>query len=203
MPFPKNFTWGAATASYQIEGAASADGRGLSVWDIFCRKPDKVWNKHSGTVACDHYHRWPEDLDLMRSIGLQAYRFSIAWPRILPDGTGRVEKRGLDFYDRLVDGMLARGIQPWATLFHWDYPYALYSRGGWLNPDSPSWFADYTQVVVERLSDRVKHWMTLNEPQCFVGLGHRLGWHAPGDQLMFPQTMAMSRNVLLAHGLAV
>ena len=203
MSFPSNFTWGAATSSYQIEGAARAEGRGPSVWDGFCRLPGRVFEGHHGDVACDHYHRWATDVALMKEIGLQAYRFSIAWPRVLPEGTGPVNAPGLAFYDRLIDGLLAAGIEPWVTLFHWDYPTALYRRGGWLNADSPRWFADYTRVVVERLSDRVTNWMTLNEPQCFIGLGHHKGEHAPGDRLEIPSLLCAAHNVLLAHGLSV
>ncbi|HEY9247870.1 MAG TPA: family 1 glycosylhydrolase, partial [Rariglobus sp.] len=169
--FPENFTWGAAAASYQIEGAVQADGAGLSVWDMFCRVPGKVFEGYTGAVACDHYHRFAADAALMRQLGIPNYRLSVCWPRVLPAGTGKVNEAGLAFYDRLVDTLLDHGVQPWVTLFHWDYPYELYCRGGWLNPDSPQWFADYTRLVVDRLSDRVSHWFTLNEPQCFIGLG--------------------------------
>ncbi|MBN1668290.1 MAG: beta-glucosidase [Anaerolineales bacterium] len=203
MPFPKDFLWGAATAAYQIEGAAFEDGKGLSVWDVFCRKEGAVWHQNTGDVACDHYHRYIEDVALMRRIGLQAYRFSISWPRVLPQGTGPVNPAGLDFYDRLVDELLAAEIQPFATLFHWDYPYELYRRGGWQNPDSPDWFAEYTRVVVERLGDRVRHWMTLNEPSVFVGIGHHEDEHAPGIQLSFPEVLQVVHHVLLAHGKSV
>ena len=155
MGFPKDFLWGAATAAYQIEGAAYEDGKGLSVWDAFCRKENAIWNNHNGDVACDHYHRFQEDVGLMQQIGLKAYRFSISWPRVLPTGTGQINPAGLDFYDKLVDELLAAGIQPFATLFHWDFPQDLYKRGGWLNPASSDWFAEYPRVVVERLGDRV------------------------------------------------
>src|SRR5688500_951680 len=177
--FPANFVWGAAAASYQIEGAHDTDGRGPSVWDMYCRKPGMVWSGHSGDVSCDHYHRYREDVGLMQQIGLQAYRLSISWPRVLPTGTGKPNLAGLDFYDRLIDALLAADIEPWVTLFHWDFPLALYHRGGWLNRDSADWFADYTALVVQRLSDRVKHWMTLNEPQVYIGAGHMEGRHAP------------------------
>ena len=170
--FPPSFVWGAAAASYQIEGAAYEDGKGLSVWDMLCKKPGAIWQGQTGDVACDHYHRYREDVALMREIGLPAYRFSISWPRVLPEGTGKVNAAGLGFYDRLVDELLAAGIAPYATLFHWDFPYDLYCRGGWLNRDSADWFADYTRVVVEALGDRVKDWMTLNEIRVFVGSGH-------------------------------
>jgi len=203
MNFPRNFTWGAASASYQVEGSAYDDGKGLSIWDVFCRQPNKVWRGDTGDVACDHYHRYAEDARLMGEIGLQAYRFSISWPRVMPEGTGTVNEKGLAFYDRLVDALLENGVEPWVTLFHWDYPYALYLRGGWLNRDSADWFADYTAVVVDRLSDRVSHWMTQNEPQCFIGLGHQVGSHAPGLQLPFSEVLLAIHNSLLAHGKAV
>jgi beta-glucosidase len=201
--FPKNFVWGAAAASYQIEGATQADGRGPSVWDMYCRKPGMVWQGHTGDVACDHYHRYAEDVGLMKELGLQAYRLSVAWPRILPSGVGTVNAKGLDFYDRLVDELLRAGITPWVTLFHWDFPLDLYHRGGWLNRDSADWFADYTTHVVARLSDRVKHWMTLNEPQVYIGAGHHEGRHAPGDRLAFKEVLLAGHHTLLAHGKSV
>lgn len=203
MSFPKGFVWGAAAASYQVEGAAYADGKGPSVWDMLCRKEGAIWNGQSGDVACDHYHRYKEDVALMKELGLPAYRLSISWPRVLPAGGGAVNAQGLDFYDQFVDELLAAGIQPWVTLFHWDYPYELYCRGGWLNPDSPDWFAEYTAVIADRLSDRVQHWMTLNEPACFIGLGHQTGIHAPGDKLGFAQVLRAAHHALLAHGKAV
>lgn len=201
--FPENFVWGAATASYQVEGAWNADGKGLSVWDVFSHKPGSVVEGHTGDSACDHYHRYKEDVSLMRQLGLKAYRFSISWPRVLPAGTGTVNQAGLDFYDRLVDELLENGIDPFVTLFHWDYPYDLYCQGGWLNPCSPDWFADFTRVVVDKLSDRVQNWMTLNEPQCFVGNGHYNGDHAPGLKLTRKELLAIIHHVLLAHGKAV
>ena len=203
MEFPKDFLWGAATAAYQIEGAAYEDGKGLSVWDAFCRKENAIWNNQNGDVACDHYHRFQEDVGLMQQIGLKAYRFSISWPRVLPAGTGQINPAGLDFYDKLVDELLAAGIQPFATLFHWDFPQDLYKRGGWLNPASSDWFAEYTRVVVERLGDRVGQWMTLNEPQVFALLGHQVGRHAPGLQLSFADVLQIAHNALLAHGKSV
>lgn len=203
MAFPENFTWGVAAAAYQIEGAAAADGKGASVWDMFCKQPGKVLDGHTGDVACDHYHRYREDVGLMREIGAQAYRFSVSWPRVIPSGTGAVNAAGLDFYDRLVDEICAAGIRPWATLFHWDFPYELFCRGGWLNRDSADWFADYTRVVVERLSDRVQHWITLNEPQCFIGFGHATGTNAPGLKLGHAECLRAGHHVLLAHGKAV
>ncbi|HVJ14086.1 MAG TPA: GH1 family beta-glucosidase [Polyangiaceae bacterium] len=203
MSFPSDFVWGAAAASYQIEGAFAEDGKGPSVWDMFCRKPGATFEGHHGDVACDHYHRYASDVELMREIGLRGYRFSVSWPRVLPEGTGQINQRGLDFYDRLVDALLAAGIEPYLTLFHWDYPLALYQRGGWLNPDSSSWFADYVRVVTDRLSDRVRWWMTLNEPQCFTLLGHETATHAPGDKLELAQVLLTTVNALLAHGKGV
>ncbi|MGF1529982.1 MAG: GH1 family beta-glucosidase [Puniceicoccaceae bacterium] len=201
--FPQDFIWGAATASYQVEGAARSYGRGKCVWDMFCSEPGNTFEGDDGTVACDHYHRLEEDLDLMARIGLRGYRFSFSWPRLIPEGVGAINPEGLAFYDRLVDGLLARGIQPWATLFHWDYPYALFLKGGWLNPESPRWFADYTRTVVDHFSDRVQNWMTLNEPQCFIELGHHEGQHAPGLRLGLREVLQASHHVLLAHGRAV
>jgi beta-glucosidase len=203
MTFREDFVWGAAAASYQVEGAAEADGKGPSVWDMLCRVPGAIFNGQTGAVACDHYHRYREDVALMRAIGLQAYRLSISWPRVLPEGTGAPNPAGLGFYDALVDALLAAGITPYVTLFHWDYPYALYCRGGWLSPHSPAWFADYTRLVVERLSDRVRHWMTLNEPQVFIGVGHHDGRHAPGMKWALPEVLQAGHHVLLAHGRAV
>jgi beta-glucosidase len=201
--FPKDFVWGGAASSYQIEGAAYLDGGGLSVWDMLGRQPGRVVNGDTGEIACDHYHRYREDVGLMAEIGLQAYRFSVSWPRILPQGTGAVNQKGLDFYSRLVDALLEHGIAPWLTLFHWDYPYALYCRGGWLNRDSADWFAEYTAHVVDRLSDRVSHWMTVNEPQCFIGLGHLDGTHAPGMRMGIAEVLLAAHHSLLAHGQAV
>jgi beta-glucosidase len=203
MQFSEGFVWGVATASYQIEGAAFEDGKGLSVWDMLCRKPGAIWNDHNGDCACDHYHHLREDVALMKSLGIQAYRFSLSWPRILPGGTGPVNQAGLDFYDRLVDELSGADITPYITLFHWDYPNDLYCQGGWLNPASPDWFADYTQIAVHRLGDRVGHWLTLNEPQCFVILGHADGIHAPGDKLGQAQVLRIAHNTLLAHGKSV
>lgn len=201
--FPKDFAWGVAAASYQIEGAVGIDGAGSSVWDMFCRIPGKVFEGQNGAVACDHYHRYAEDVSLMQDLGIPNYRLSVSWPRVIPAGIGKINEAGLAFYDRLIDRLLACNVRPWVTLFHWDFPLALYHRGGWLNADSPKWFADYVQVIVERLSDRVSHWFTLNEPQCFVGLGQQNGYHAPGDKLSLAESLRVAHHVLLAHGLAV
>ena len=199
--FPEGFVWGAATASFQIEGASTEDGRGPSIWDTLCAKPGAILDGSDGTVACDHYHRWESDLDLLRDLGLSAYRFSIAWPRIKPQGNGTVEERGLAFYDRLVDGMLERGIEPNATLYHWDLPQALEDKGGWTNRDTAYRFAEYAAVVQHRLGDRVKKWATLNEPWCSAFLGYASGEHAPG--LTDPaKAVAAVHHLLLGHGLA-
>ncbi len=203
MRFPKDFIWGGATSAYQIEGAAGEGGRGPSIWDMFCRKPGAVLQGETGDRACDHYHRYREDVALMKSLGLKAYRFSISWPRILPRGRGPTNHAGLDFYDRLTDELLRSGITPYATLYHWDYPLSLYEEGGWLKQESPDWFADYAAVVVARLSDRVRHWLTFNEPQIFVGMGYQEGSHAPGDRLAFNLVLTIAHHVLLAHGKAV
>ena len=201
--FAADFLWGAATAAYQIEGAAAEDGKGQSIWDQFSHTPGAVWRGHTGDIACEHYHRMPGDVALMREIGLQAYRFSIAWTRILPDGVGRVNAEGLEFYDRLVDELLAANINPFCTLYHWDYPQALQARGGWLKRESADWFAEYTEVVAKRLGDRVKNWMTLNEPQIFVTLGLQAGMHAPGLTLPVKEVLQAGHHALLAHGRAV
>ena len=203
MSFPAGFVWGAAAASYQIEGGAHDDGRGLSVWDMFCRKEGAIFSGHTGDIACDHYHRWRDDVKLMKDLGLHAYRLSVAWPRVLPAGGGSINEKGMAFYDRLVDSLLDDGITPHVTLFHWDYPYELYCRGGWLNPDSPAWFADYTKLLAQRLGDRVQHWITLNEPQCFLGLGHHDGIQAPGLKLAWMDVLRATHHTLLAHGRSV
>ncbi|WOO40084.1 GH1 family beta-glucosidase [Rubellicoccus peritrichatus] len=200
--FPEDFTWGAAAAAYQIEGAWDEDGKGKSVWDAYCNEKGKIWDGDSGRVACDHYHRYSEDIEIMQAIGLQAYRLSVSWPRIMPEGKGAINTKGLEFYDRLIDELLEAGITPWVTLFHWDYPLTLDLQGGWLAEDSPKWFANYTEVVVDSLSDRVAHWITLNEPQCFVGLGHFVGCHAPGHRMGLAKALQIGHNALLAHGMA-
>ncbi|MBO4209569.1 GH1 family beta-glucosidase [Micromonospora echinofusca] len=199
--FPENFVWGAATAAFQIEGAAQEDGRGASIWDTFCRTPGKVYAGHTGDVACDHYHRYSDDVALMAELGLQAYRFSVAWPRIQPDGTGPVNPRGLDFYDRLVDTLIARGIDPIVTLYHWDLPQTLQDRGGWLNRETAEHFAEYAAAVHTRLGDRVRTWTTLNEPWCSSYLGYGNGVHAPGQQDPAAAFTAI-HHLLLGHGLA-
>lgn len=203
MPFPKNFTWGAAAAAYQIEGAWKADGRGPSVWDVFSQRPGNVFENHNGNVACDHYHRSREDIALMRDLGLQAYRLSLSWSRILPSGTGKPNAKGLAFYDRLIDGLLAAGITPWVTLYHWDLPQALQERGGFLNREMVEWFGDYAALVADRLGDRVKHWMTFNEPPVIIGMGHQEGRFAPGLKLPYADCLLGAHHLLMAHGRAV
>lgn len=198
---PKGFMIGTATASYQIEGAVDADGRGPSVWDTFCAVPGHVKNGDSGAVACDHYHRHAEDVALMKDLGVDAYRFSIAWPRIQPDGHGPANAAGLDFYDKLVDELLAAGVAPAATLFHWDLPQELQDAGGWQNRDTATRFADYATLVGERLGDRVSMWMPLNEPVIVTLFGHAIGIHAPGLALGF-DALPVAHHLLLGHGLA-
>ena len=197
--FSKEFLWGAATSSFQIEGAAHVHGKGTSIWDDFCKIPGKISDNSHGEIACDHYHRMAEDVNLMKQLSLQAYRFSLAWPRIIPQGKGAIETAGLDFYERLIDHLLENEIQPFPTLYHWDLPSALQKEGGWTHPDMPLWFAEYTQAVIHRLGDRVIHWTTLNEPHVFTWLGHGLGVHAPGHRNI-PEYAATIRNALLAHG---
>ena len=196
--FPRGFLWGAATSAFQIEGSTSADGRGESIWDEFCRVPGAVAGGDTGDPACDHYRRYRKDVDLMARLGLGAYRFSIAWPRVLPEGTGRVEQAGLDFYDRLVDALLERGIQPFVTLYHWDLPQALQERGGWASPDAVGWFGEYAAVVAERLGDRVHDWITLNEPAVQAFVGHLDGRHAPGIRDL-ATALQVADHQLLAH----
>lgn len=201
--FPADFRWGCATSSYQIEGAVSEDGRGESIWDRFCAQSGRIRDGSSGAVACDHYHRWAEDLDLAREMGLNAYRFSIAWPRIFPDGGGgQPNSKGLDFYSRLVDGILERGLEPWATTYHWDLPQALQEKGGWRNRDTVEAFTKYTDVLSRHLGGRVKRWITHNEPWCTAFLGHFEGVHAPGTK-DWKTALQVCHHVLLSHGLAV
>ena len=201
--FPADFLWGCSTSSYQIEGAVHEGGRGESIWDRFCATPGTIRDGSSGAVACDHYHRWPEDLDIARGLGANAYRFSIAWPRIFPEGRGAVPNAaGLDFYSRLVDGMLERGLQPWATLYHWDLPQALQDEGGWVARQTVDDFLAYTDAITRRLGDRVKHWITHNEPWCTAFLGNEHGNHAPGLRDV-GKAYQVCHHLLLSHGLAV
>jgi beta-glucosidase len=200
--FPAGFIWGAATSSYQIEGAVDADGRGESIWDRFCRTPGRITDGSNGDVACDHYHLWPQDIEMMARLGLTGYRFSIAWPRVIPGGRGTVNQQGLDFYERLIDGLLAAGITPFPTLYHWDLPQALEDEGGWAVRSTALAFAEYAEVVVDRLGDRVGDWMTMNEPFVIANHGYLTGEHAPGRQSL-PASLAASHHVLLGHGLAL
>jgi beta-glucosidase len=200
--FPSDFVWGAATASYQIEGAVHEGGRGESVWDRFSATPGKVRGGDTGDVACDFYHRYPEDVRLMKELGLDAFRFSIAWPRVLPQGRGAVDQAGLDFYDRLVDELLANGIEPFATLFHWDLPQALEDEGGMRVRSTAEAFVEYAEAVVARLGDRVHHWITHNEPWVYAWIGHAWGVHAPG-RTSEADAVAVAHHLLLSHGWAV
>ncbi|MBF0129469.1 MAG: beta-glucosidase [Alphaproteobacteria bacterium] len=199
---PENFVWGASTSAYQIEGAAREDGRGPSIWDTRCRTKGGVTDGSSGDVACDHYHRWPEDVGLMKEMGVAAYRFSVAWPRVLPRGRGAVNEAGLDFYDRLIDGVLEAGIDPWLTLYHWDLPQSLDDLGGWTNRDCAGWFADYAALVARRTADRVKHYITFNEFSVFTLFGYAIDWAAPGVTDRAAHLRAI-HHVNLAHGAGV
>jgi beta-glucosidase len=202
MPqFPAGFAWGVATAAYQIEGAVAEDGRTDSVWDVFCRQPGAIRDGDTGEVAADHYHRWPEDVVLMAELGIGAYRFSIGWPRVQPGGTGPANAAGLDFYDRLTDALLAAGITPMPTLFHWDLPQPLEDAGGWLARDTAARFADYATIAADRLADRIDTWITLNEPFIVMAFGYALGMHAPGQALML-DALPTAHHQLLGHGLA-
>jgi beta-glucosidase len=202
LQLPTDFVYGVSTASYQIEGAVEEGGRGPSIWDTFCAEPGRIKNGDTGAVACDHYHRYPEDIALMKDLGVDAYRFSIAWPRIQPTGSGQANAEGLAFYDRLVDGLLEAGIKPAATLYHWDLPQALQDAGGWLNRDTSLRLAEYAAIVGEHLGDRVSMWMPLNEPVVVTMFGHALGTHAPGQALGF-DALPVAHHLLLGHGLSV
>jgi beta-glucosidase len=200
--FPSSFLWGVSTAAYQIEGAVQEDGRGASVWDTFSHTPGRTRDGDTGDVACDHYHRWPQDVALLGDLGVNAYRFSIAWPRIQPDGSGPANPKGLDFYDSLVDALLDRDIVAVPTLFHWDLPQALEDAGGWLNRDTSYRFAEYAGLLAERLGDRVGRWITLNEPIVHMAQGYAFGTEAPGRALMF-DALPVAHHQLLGHGLAM
>jgi beta-glucosidase len=203
MPFPPGFAWGAATSSYQIEGAVTEDGRGPSIWDTFSHAPGKTVNGDTGDVACDHYHRWADDIDLMASYGLNAYRFSVAWPRIQPTGRGAANQKGIDFYRRLVDRLVERGIRPMATVYHWDLPQPLQDDGaGWQNRDTVERFAEYAAIVYDALGDGVAWWITHNEPWVVAMVGHRLGRHAPGLHDLDAE-LRVAHHLLLSHGRAV
>ncbi len=201
LGFPRDFLWGAATAAYQIEGGALEGGRGLSIWDTFSHTPGRVRDGDTGDVAADHFHRWRDDVALMKHLGLQSYRFSISWPRVQPSGSGRVNQEGLDFYRRLVDELLRHGIEPWVTLYHWDLPQALENAGGWPVRDTAKRFADYASIVHGAFGDRVTYWTTLNEPWCSAFLGYGNGVHAPGTTDP-AAAIGASHHLLLGHGLA-
>ncbi len=200
MEFPKGFRWGTATAAYQIEGGAYENGKGESIWDVFCKKEGAIARGENGNAACDHIRRYKEDISLMGELGANAYRFSLAWTRILPDGTGKIERNGVDFYSRLIDGLLEKNIEPFVTLYHWDLPQALRIRGGFLNPETENWFAEYAETVLKYFGDRVKHFFTFNEPQCILGCGYRLGTHAPGLTVSLKEQLLALHNLLKAHG---
>ncbi len=202
VQFPAGFLWGSATASYQIEGAWQQDGKSESIWDRFAHTPGKISDGTTGDIACDHYHRWRDDIALMRSLGLKAYRFSTGWPRILPDGYGKVNQHGLDFYSRLTDGLLEAGIEPYLTLYHWDMPQVLQDRGGWPARAIAEAFVEYTDVMTRRLGDRVKNWITLNEPWCSSFLSYFLGEQAPGHRDL-GEALTAAHHLLLAHGWAI
>ena len=203
MGIAKDFVWGAATSSYQIEGTGRDSGKGQNIWDVFTKEPGRVYEGHTGDIACDHYHRFREDVAYMKELGLKGYRFSIDWSRVLPEGTGKVNEQGIDFYNAVIDELLEQGIEPYITLYHWELPYEIYKRGGWMNPEIVEWFGQYARLVAERFSDRVKYFFTLNEPQCFVGLGFLQGCHAPGVKAPLRDTFEMAHNALKAHGRAV
>ena len=202
QPFPADFAWGFAASAYQIEGAAAEDGRGPSIWDTFARQPGAIADGSSGDVACDHYHRYRDDVGLMAELHARTYRFSTSWSRVMPAGTGALNQAGLDFYDRLVDALLDAGIKPLVNLFHWDLPQALQDRGGFANPEVVGWFTDYAALVASKLGDRVTDWMTFNEPAVFAFLGHADGIHAPGLR-DWPTALRVADNELRAHAGAV
>lgn len=201
--FDKNFVWGCASSAYQIEGAVHEGGRGESIWDCFCHTPGRIYDGNNADVTCDFYHHYKEDIALMKQIGIKAYRLSLSWPRILPDGTGKVNEEGIAFYNAVFDEMLANGIEPYITLYHWDFPQVLQEQGGWLNEESIAWFAEYAGVVSAAFSDRVRYFITLNEPQCFTGIAHLHCEHAPGIRYDQKDMFQMVHNVLRAHGAAV
>jgi len=203
VDFPKDFLWGAASASYQIEGGVKEDGRGESIWDVFSHTPGKIRNGDTGDVACDSYHRWREDVQLVKDLGLGAYRFSIAWPRIAPNGDANWNQSGFDYYDCVVDALLEAGIQPWVTLYHWDLPQVLQRKGGWQNEAVVQSYAAYAEETAHHFKGRVTHWFTFNEPQCFIGLGYGSGGHAPGLRLDPDSLEACWENFRRAHALAV
>lgn len=202
MKKEKNFIWGTATSAYQVEGAASEDGRGLSIWDSFVTQKGRIADGSDGQVACDHYHRYKEDVALLKELGVNAYRFSVSWTRLLPSGQGEINAKGADFYSRLIDELLKNDVTPFVTLHHWDYPLALYYKGGWLNRDLTDVFAEYVEKVIKLFGDRVKHYVTLNEPQCMLGCAYDDEDHAPGTKIGTREQLQILHNFLLAHGKA-
>lgn len=201
MSFAENFVWGAATSAYQIEGRGT--GKGENIWDVYVKERDRIYGGHTGDIACDHYNRFRDDVRMMKEMGIKAYRFSIDWSRLLPEGVGKVNEAGAAFYNELIDELLKNDIEPYVTLYHWELPYELYKRGGWMNEEIVEWFGAYAKLVARLYSDRVKHFFTLNEPQCFIGLGFLQGEHAPGVKAPVRDTFEMAHNALKAHGRAV
>lgn len=199
----RKFIWGVATSAYQIEGAYKEDGKGLSIWDVFTKEPGKIFQNHNGDAACDHYHKFESDIELLKELGVDSYRFSISWPRILPEGVGRINQKGLDFYKRLVNLLLEAGITPFVTLYHWDLPYELHLKGGFLNDDFSDWFGEYAEAVVKTFKDKISLFATFNEPQCVIGLGYGTGIFAPGYKLPKSEILRAAHNLLLAHAKAV
>lgn len=203
MKFKDNFVWGVATASFQIEGAYKEDGRGEDIWGDWCKTNSNIFENHNGDIACDHYHKYKEDIALIKKMGIKAYRFSIAWARIFPQGTGKINKKGVQFYHNLIDELLKNNIEPYVTLFHWDLPLTLSDKGGWINDDSPYWFEEYARFFGKEYGKKVNHIITFNEPQCTIGLGLQQGIHAPGLKLNPRQILKATHNLLKAHGLAI
>lgn len=203
MAFKDNFVWGVATAAYQVEGAAYEDGKGQNIWDVFCKEKGRIYEEQNGDIACDQYHRYKEDIQLMKKLGIKAYRFSISWSRVLPQGVGEINEKGIAYYNRLIDELLENGIEPYITLYHWDLPYALHQKGGWLNPEISEWFYDYARLVAECFSDRVSYYFTLNEPQCIAGEGYLEGITAPGMKVGKKEYFQVWHNLLKAHGRGV
>lgn len=203
MSFPDKFLWGTATAAYQIEGAKDEGGKGLSIWDMYCKKDGAIYNGENGDIACDHYHRFKEDVALMKKLGMKAYRFSVSWPRIMPKGSGEINYEGIRFYNELIDELIKNDIEPVLTAYHWDLPLELYYKGGWLNRDVADYFGEYMRVIAENFGDRVKKIITINEPACVIGCGYQAGVHAPGLKLSYSEVLTAAHNLLLAHGKAV
>lgn len=203
MSLNKDFLWGSATASFQIEGAWNEDGKGLNIWDDFTHQPGRIEDNSTGDIACDHYHNYKEDVKLMAELGMKAYRFSISWARIIPEGTGTVNQKGIDFYNNLIDELLKYNITPFVTMYHWDLPYALHIKGGWLNPEISDWFEEYTKVIADNFGDRVKNFITFNEPSVFMGCGYWQGSHAPGVKYGTRDLLLIGHNIHVAHGKAV